>query len=217
LFIIVPVSQAALVNAIHKNAIENGCGFREAFRIGWEKYLNVFLCFILLSVIILVVLSLLVIPMVLAVGLGATGIGILCLLIFVIGPPILALFLYILILFSLYAQCVVIEDLRPIEALTRSARLIRGNWWRALGIFIALQLIMSFIYETSKIAFTALDSVILSFNQDLEILGHATIATGLTVVQISSTPILILGVTILFYDLKVRREAYDLEMMIRAF
>jgi hypothetical protein len=134
-----------------------------------------------------------------------------------LGPPVLAALVYAVILFGLYSQSVVIENKGPAQAIVRSAKLVNGHWWRAFGIYMCIQIINSLIYSFSEVAFSSLNSIILSINPGAEIFGQATVATGLTVVQIFTTPILILGQTILFYDLKVRKEAYDLEMMIRAF
>jgi len=218
LFLIaVPLSQGPLISAMHRHALGAGCGFRDAFKIGRAKYLNLFISFIIVNLLFAVVFSFLVIPVVLTLGFASMAIGLVCLLFLVIAVPVVSAFVYILIIFSLYAQAVVIEGHGPIEALVRSVRLIRGNWWRALGIYISIQIINSLIYEFSKLAFSGLNGLILAINPNYEILGHAAFATGLTVVQVFTTPVLILGQTIFFYDLKVRREAYDIEMMVSKF
>ena len=67
-FIIVPIAQGAIINAVHQNAVGPGCGFREAFRIGWTKYLNLFLGFLLLNLVFVVIFSLLAIPFALLIG-----------------------------------------------------------------------------------------------------------------------------------------------------
>jgi hypothetical protein len=215
--IAVPLSQGPLISAVHRNALGQGSGFRDAFRIGRGKYLYLFISFILVNLLFAVVFSFLVIPVVLTVGFANMAIGLACLLFIIIAVPVFAAFVYILVIFSLFAQAVVIEGYGPIEALIRSVRLIHGNWWRALGIYISIQIINSLIYEFSKFAFSGLNGLILAINPDYEILAHAAFATGLTVVQVFTTPVLILGQTIYFYDLKVRREAYDIEMMVSQF
>jgi hypothetical protein len=215
--IIVPLSQGPIINVIHQNTFGNRCGFREAFRIGRAKYFNLFLSFMLMNIIFVVIFSFLAVPAILFTVIGSFTFILACGLFALLGPPVLAVFLYVMILFSLNSQGIVLEGRGPLEALSRSARLIRGNWWRAFGIFFCIQIITSLIYSFSEFAFSSLNDFIVSINLNYEIFGYATVAAGLTVVQIFTTPILILGQTILFYDLKVRREAYDLEMMIRAF
>ncbi len=216
-FIVVPLSQGAIIHAVHLNALGSGCGFREAFRIGFAKYINLLLGFLLVNVIFAIIFSLLVFPIALMISFGNVMSAAYCAVFLLLGPPVLAALVYAVILFGLYSQSVVIENKGPAQAIVRSAKLVNGHWWRAFGIYMCIQIINSLIYSFSEVAFSSLNSIILSINPGAEIFGQATVATGLTVVQIFTTPILILGQTILFYDLKVRKEAYDLEMMIRAF
>jgi hypothetical protein len=216
LFILTPLSYGPLINAIHRNAIGSGCGFKEAFRIGARKYVNLFLGFLLFNLIVGAVLFPVVFVLGISIGIMANPAcfgGMMCLLI----PIMLAMIIYVSVLFSLYAQGIVVENRGPLDALSRSARLIRGSWWRAFGILIVVQLLIGLIYQFSEFGFGSLNKLLLFIDNDLEIIGKASIATGLTVVQIFTNPILMLGQTILFYDLKVRREAFDLEVMIRGF
>ncbi len=205
-----------LINAIHRNAVGGGCGFREAFRIGWRKYLNLFFGLILMVVIYVAIMSPLIIGMFAAVAMGgrlSCNIAAFCgLSLLVSGASIFAM-----VLLTLFYQSIVIEDKGPLEALVRSVRLIWGYWWWAFAIMLTIMLINNVIYGVAEWSFTALNTFILMMKPELEIFGGALVATGLTIVQIFILPIMILVQTILFYDLKTRREAYDIEVMIKGF
>lgn len=205
-----------LINAIHRNAVGRGCGFREAFRIGWRKYLNLFFGLILVDVLYIVILSPLILGIFAALGIGGQlscmFVSCCALLPFVVGTTLLTA-----VLLSVFFQAIVIEDKGPLEALGRSIRLIWGYWWWAFGIMSTVILINNVIYGVSEVSFTGLNTFILRMNPELEIFGGALVATGLAIVQIFILPIIIIGQTILFYDLKTRKEAFDIQVMIKGF
>jgi hypothetical protein len=216
LFIVTPLSWGPLINAIHRNALGEGCGFRQAFRIGRKKYLSLVAGFILFNLVVGAVLF----PVAFVFGIGIAMMAnpaCMCGLMGLLMPVLVALIIYISVLFSLFAQSIVVENRSALDGLSRSARLIRGSWWRAFGILIIVQMLVGFIVAFSQFGFETLNEILLYLSRDLEVFGYAAVATGLTVVQVFTNPVLLLAQTILFYDLKVRREAYDVEVMIRGF
>ena len=89
LFLIaVPLSQGPLISAMHQHALGAGGGFRDAFRIGWAKYFNLFISFIIVNLVFAVTFSFLVIPVVLTMGLANMAVGVVCLLFVAIAIPV---------------------------------------------------------------------------------------------------------------------------------
>ena len=109
--------------------------------------------------------------------------------------------------FLLITQIIVIEDVRGIAALQRSSSLMRGNFWRAILILI----------------FSTVVAFVLSFVLDFPggLLGRLVGGSAGTVIsqvfsQLSTilvTPVFAIAITLLYYDSRIRHEAFDLEVM----
>ena len=84
-----------------------------------------------------------------------------------------------------------LEGLGPIAALSRSYGLVKNSWWRVLGITLVVVLISGAISA---------------------ILGMIPVV-GLIVGSILVAPIYIIANTLLYYDLRVRKEEYTLEAL----
>jgi hypothetical protein len=99
--------------------------------------------------------------------------------------------LYFMVRWSFILQVALLEGLGPLAALSRSSALVERNWWRVMNMTIVIGII------------TAGISIILG-----------TIPTiGPTLGSILSTPVFAIGITLLYYDLRVRKEEYDLDML----
>ncbi len=132
--------------------------------------------------------------------------------VFVLMIPV-ALFFFIR--FILATQAIVLEGLGPLAGLRRSWRLIGSSFWRALGIFI-LVLVLS-------VMMSALPSVLVLFFLNLgsagafgdgEIIRNQALGTLMSQLGlIISLPLLFSIYTLLYYDLRIRKEGYDLELM----
>ena len=121
------------------------------------------------------------------------GCGILALII--IGIP---LFFYAFVALIFFPQVIVVEGKTPIDALGRSRRLVRGSWWRAFGIGIVFLIIILGISIPSIIAL---------------ILSPIAGAIVGAVTSSITTPISSIGITLVYFDLRVRNEGYTLKTM----
>ena len=117
-----------------------------------------------------------------------------------IGIPLL---IYIVVAFFFFVQVIIIERKGPIDALTRSRQVVRGSWWRVFGIgivFVLLIVAISFV--------VAIPAVIL-FGFPDEVLGDVFITLGGALL----TPLGYVGATLVYFDLRVRKEGYTLETL----
>jgi len=111
--------------------------------------------------------------------------------------------------FFLVTQVIVIEGLRGTEALKRSWKLMGGNEVRILGISL-------FGFAVGMVA-----SLVLRF--PLFLLTSPKPGVGMVVLdgamsglaQILVIPLTMIPLTLLYYDSRIRKEAFDLEMMAR--
>jgi uncharacterized membrane protein YesL len=114
-----------------------------------------------------------------------------------IGIP---LFFYVLIIWFFAVQAIVIENKSTFDALRRSHELVKGNWWRVFGIGVVFVLLGIALLIPAIIA-----SVIVGFIND--VLSNVVLGVAVALV----TPVMYIGSTLLYIDLRVRREGYGLQ------
>jgi hypothetical protein len=104
------------------------------------------------------------------------------------------------------------EDLRGSKALGRARNLVRGRWWQTFLILVLGSLLASIVSGAisgllTAVTFTDLgDSLLPSL-----ILN----AIGTTVATVLTTPFTAAFITVLYFDLRVRKEGFDLELLAR--
>lgn len=124
-------------------------------------------------------------------------------------------FAMIALRFLFVTQAVVLEDHGPIGALRRSWQLIRGSFWRVLGIVVLLVILVQIVMGIPVIIMT----MVLSFTlggaadplQNYLLRQSITVLTSYAA-QILVLPIYLSAYTLLYYDLRVRKEGYDLQL-----
>jgi hypothetical protein len=189
-------------------------------RAGWLFLLillvvpSIFVLYIALIIVIVVIA-------IVAIGVAAANLGT-ALTALAIGLIVLVatLVLTVLVLawgavFSLSVQSVALEDLNTFAAIGRSVKLIRGNLRKALGS-VLLTFLLVFI--------PAMAAASLGFLLDFMIFGPANVM-ALQVIQQSVSlfmqvlvmPVWAAAMLLLYYDLRIRKEGFDLEMLARSF
>ena len=129
-------------------------------------------------------------PLFLAVVIAATGIGLGLLLLFVPG-------IYLLVRWYFVPQAVAVEGKEKVAALERSSELAQGNWWRIFGTILLANLI------------AAVPGIIIltPLAEAAEAADSAGVAlAGSMLADIVVTPFVALLSTLLYYDLRARRE-----------
>ena len=99
--------------------------------------------------------------------------------------------IYLMISWIFILPVALLEGLGPTAALSRSSALVKKNWWRVLGITLVMALISGAI---------------------IAILGMIP-TVGAILGSILVTPIYTIASTLLYYDLRVRKEEYSLEAL----
>ncbi|MFJ7078255.1 glycerophosphoryl diester phosphodiesterase membrane domain-containing protein [Streptomyces sp. NPDC098781] len=122
--------------------------------------------------------------------------------------------------FSLASPALMLEKQGIVKALSRSAKLVRGSWWRVFGIQLLATIIANIVAAIVVIPFTFLAAA-LSGDATTNILEGGTdlgwtflIVSGVgSVIGSMITFPISAGVTVLLYiDQRIRREALDLEL-----
>ena len=121
------------------------------------------------------------------------------------------LFFYVRLLLT--TQAIVLEGQGPLAGLARSWRLVGQAFWRSLGIFL---LVYAFIYIVSLVV--QLPLVVLGALFGM-LLNNSVLYQSIASLVTYSILILVLPLqftifTLLYYDLRIRKEGYDLELKI---
>ena len=124
---------------------------------------------------------------------------------------LLLLAILLAIYWSLTIQAVIVEGYRPVGALRRSFTLVRGSWWRVFGITLVSGLVAFGLAIIAAIPFTVLSMILEAGGATF--LVSAILSLGGVVVGIVVPPVLIIVGTLLYYDLRVRKERYDLSIL----
>lgn len=117
---------------------------------------------------------------------------------------------YCAIRWSLTVAAMMAEDTGPIRGMRRSWDLVGGSWWRTVGILLILSIMQSIIGGALGLLWGLIVSALLSGD-----IGTAVGATGSTLLQAVVSPLAAIGVVLLYFDLRVRKEGLDLDQLAR--
>ena len=180
------IMSAAVTYAVVGHYLGNRIGVRQAYQLAWHRLGS------------LVGAALLV------------GLAVLAMSITIIGIPAA---IYFGLTWAFIVQTVVLEGRGARSSLSRSSFLVKKAWWRVLGILIILGLIESVLSGAT--------GGIVSFVTGL--IGGAVGAGGLLIEQVPNfagglagvifIPVSLIGVTLLYFDLRIRKEGYNIEIM----
>jgi hypothetical protein len=123
-------------------------------------------------------------------------------------PIALVGMIYLSLRLLVVAQVVVLEDRGPIEALRRTWDLMQGHLLRALGLVILVGLAV-YILPTGLQYIAVLGVFFLPFSPTL-VIGVTSGVAG--ILQIAVLPILWATYTLFYYDLRIRKEGFDLRV-----
>jgi hypothetical protein len=137
--------------------------------------------------------------------------------------------IYYMVCWVFHMPIVLLEEPRVIYALRRSSELVRSKWWQILGILILIllasyaiaiifKLSLGFILIFTKLAgntdlrniveWSILETVLDSDN----FLFYAIMTCTDLIMTALVFPIWVIGVTLLYFDRRVRKEGYDIEL-----
>ncbi|MDX3096088.1 hypothetical protein PV703_31925 [Streptomyces sp. ME01-24h] len=150
-------------------------------------------------------------------GSTTAGVG----LAFLGGLVALGVIVWLMIRFSLSSPALMLEKQGILKSMARSVKLVRGSWWRILGIQLLTLILVSIVSSIVQIPFTLVgmlagdDGLAAFVSGDQTGLGWTSlIVVGIgAVIGSTITFPLQAGVTALLYmDQRIRREALDIEL-----
>jgi hypothetical protein len=213
----------ALANVISRSYLGKPISILIAYSFGLRRYISLILSALIILLIgagVVLVFAGCLFAMLVVIGLALRGsnaavtgplLGMLALIGFIVLFLLATMFFFIR--FILATQVIVLEGQGPIAGLGRSWQLVGSSFWRVLGVFISvlvLFLLISFIpsllmtFGLDLISNNSMDDVLRN-----RALGSFAAQIGLIV----GLPLLFSIYTLLYYDLRVRKEGYDIEVM----
>ncbi len=119
-------------------------------------------------------------------------------------------FIFLSVKWSVTFAAIVSERAGPFQAMGRSWELTRGHWWRTFGTLLVLALISFVLY---LLVIAGLGGLIAT-NEDMSQLTYAVLSTALTVILLAILyPLVASIITVIYYDLRVRNEGFDLQLL----
>ena len=195
---------------------------RQAYGKAFSRWLSLLLAAILLGLavggVFALLFGILLVPVIAATVAGGgsdssvgfiVGILLLCQCGLLIPALIAAVYLYTR--WTFWVPAIVIENYNSTGGLGRSWKLVKGTFWRVLGFNIILYLIVTFF----SLGPTYLVGV-LTFLLPSPLIGFAVNAIASSLILIIMTPLQYAVLTVLYYDLRIRKEGFDLVIQMQA-
>jgi hypothetical protein len=190
-----PLMMGALIHAVSEQYLRQTIGIGRAYRFARGRLGA------LIGSTIIAVLA--------AVGIWLISVGLVLSIVFLIGKigtflpsngggvmgffPLITfcVVIYFIVRWLFISEAASLEGLSSKAALSRSSALVKGNWWRILGIMFVLSILISPI---------------------IIILGIIPLI-GKIIGAILTTPFIVVGRILLYYDLRLRKEGYNVETL----
>ena len=115
----------------------------------------------------------------------------------IIGVP---LAIYLAVNWFFFSECIMLERQGPLASLWHSGELVKGGFWRVFGIGAVFAVI-------GIVGTVAAFAVSLVFEAASPVLGAVVYAGAITALL----PIMWIGETLVYYDLRVRKHGYTIE------
>ncbi|NLU66916.1 glycerophosphoryl diester phosphodiesterase membrane domain-containing protein [Streptomyces sp. HNM0574] len=149
---------------------------------------------------------------------AGTVLGVLVAVLVGIALACTAAFLYVRL--SISSPAAVLEGLGPATAMGRSWRLVRGSWWRVLGITLLMGILVAIVQQMLQYAIMLVTMLSMAASQGPDgepSLGVAVVAMallfgGIAVVSVLTLPFSHLTATLLYVDMRIRNEGFDLNL-----
>ncbi len=146
-----------------------------------------------------------------AIVVGAIGIATDAVLLIVLaGILFFVAFFWIFIRLSCAVPAIIVERLGAAAALKRSFGLVKGYFWKVLGTLLVTNLLIGIVAGVISAIITGILGALGGGNKGFEFVWQAL---GGTVAAAITTPVSAAVAVLLYMDLRIRKEGFDLEVL----
>jgi hypothetical protein len=147
-------------------------------------------------------------------ALGRLGAYVLLLILYgILAVPLIILFplgIFLVVRWSVSSIALVIERAGPLASLGRSWDLTRGSWWHTLGAFVVGSILLIIVDYVALAIFAAIGAAF-SF-AGVTLIGAILTSIANLLASLLTTPFSLAIYVVLYYELRARREGFDLAM-----
>ena len=191
------IVSGAVAHATGQSYFDNRIDVKGCYqRVGWR----------LLSILLLSLFPAAVLGAVL--GLSRVESDLAALLIF----PALGLLIY-LVYWSVAVPSIIFEGHKAVGALKRSYILIEGQWWRVFGISMVFALVALGIFIIVSLPFAIAVLLAMGEGGDSNLASTVLGFLAATVTSVLVPPVIFIAGTLVYYDLRVRKEGFDTDRL----
>jgi hypothetical protein len=208
LLIVVPLGEAATTRAVSDRYLDRPSSLLSAYRAAWSRLGALIAMILILIVVYAGSLAVVILFTALLGAAGAGGLGALLAVIAFIGLIPVLIMIYVRTVVAVPA--IVLERVSGWGGLKRSWQLIGGRFWPTFGRMLLLVLITSIISGVVSTIFQVPGNLIAPNNSFV----FQQVAGAIAAVFVG--PITYIGVTLLYYDIRIRKEGFDIEMLARS-
>jgi hypothetical protein len=219
--IAVVFQNAALVTFIAERFLDRPITARQAYRRALSRWLSLLIAVFLLALVNVVLLGgLLGIYFVPFIGLAALGAGassqvtalagMLSLLFCCLLIPALVGIVFLDTRWSLFMPSIMLENYNSTGGMGRSWKLVKGSFWRVFFMLLILIAIL-YLFTPGPILLFSMGAVLLP-NPLLLVVINSVASSLITIII---TPLQLAVLTILYFDLRIRKEGFDLQLQMQ--
>ncbi|HEX7364494.1 MAG TPA: hypothetical protein VF366_04965 [Dehalococcoidia bacterium] len=225
IFAVSVFAMGAVIFAVAEQYFKRPVSIRRAFSFSWNRLSDMFwaLVLVVLAVWGIVAAAFLIsLPLVINADLDANPIlSILLLMIVMVIAFFIALLpiTYLNVRWIFGTQSALLQGLGPVAALKNSWQLVKENWWRVFGILLLLGLILwaAMMVIMVPVVFGTMGATLTSYTTEtaagLPIWLLVWMFVASLIVNLFGTPIINVGETLLYFDLRVRKQGYTFEKL----
>lgn len=200
-FIVYPLSLAATTHAVSNRYLDKEATVGGSYRAALTMWRSLIAMVLLLTLMIGGAFAVVVVLGVLS---GAAA------ALFLLFLPLAIFAIILLVRTTVAAQAIVIEHTGGRAGLHRSWRLTNRFFWRIVGILLVLGLLQTIVGGLLAVPVVTLAS-------GLPVSTQQMISQAISAISaIFVAPVSLVTLTLLYYDLRIRREGFDLEMLTAA-
>jgi hypothetical protein len=208
------ISQGALTASVADSYLDRPVSFTNAYREVRPRIWSLIGYMGLIVLIVMGAVAVLFVPFfLLALSGGSNGAATAfsCLLFLLIFPAAI-LAVYITIKLQAVVPAIVIEGLGPVQAMRRSWGLVNNYWWRTFGITMLMSLLVSIASAGPAYIIIGLTEFVLKFDP---LVSQAISSLVTVIIAMFFVPLQLITTTLYYFDLRVRREGFDLDAAIQ--
>jgi hypothetical protein len=215
-----PVMQAAVAKAIASYYLGAVTSFGAVYRFALRKWLTLIGVMLLMGLVVGGVAIVCMIPVGLMIGASGGMMGnnaslaiLTGVMAVLLGLVALLAVTYVGTMLYFCGLIVVLEDSPAVAALQRSWSLVSGQFWRVFGTVLVLSLMVSI---ARSIMVYPIQFGLMLLGENMLLVTHAVTQGVGVVAQLLTFPLMIAGTVLLYYDLRIRKEGFDLAAMAEA-